>query len=396
MVTSRRSDLVCRHVTGWVGPDSLVFGERPNGTILHISEVYSGLACNCTCPGCKAPLVARKGDLKDHHFGHYGTAETPACQTGAETALHKFAKECLARRLELFLPAIERQVGIAARAKYLGGMFRFDAALLEHRLANIVPDVIVHKGERDLFVEFRVSHPCDTAKIAKIAALNVAAVEIDLSYLPRDVTRPSLEEAIITQAPRRWLYNPKSRANIGEEGTQQKASVAKHRFASLVRAYRDAHTEVRAMRPTSLAADRIGSYGLSRAIGVEVPGLGCFAVSTQDWQAAVLEQALDRAVVVNKPVITIADALHQLRQRSWVSHRFARIAALDIAELKAIEPLFASPAEAISVWAAELTRLGILLPAGAADRWIIWPEVVRAAQDARSDRTAIGQTRNRV
>lgn len=396
MVTSRRLDPVAKHAMGRVGPDSLVFGERPDGTILHISEVSSGLACNCTCPGCKQPLVARKGDLKDHHFGHYGTAETPACQTGAETALHKFAKECLARRLELFLPALERPVGTAARARYVGGMFRFDAAMLEHRLANIVPDVVVHKGERDLLVEFRVSHPCDTAKIAKIADLNVSALEIDLSYLSRDVTRFCLEEAIITQAPRRWLYNSKSKAHISEEKTQQKATVAPHRFASIVRAYRNAHTDVRAMHPTSLAVDRIGNYGLSRAIGVEVPGLGCFAVSTHDWQAAVLEQALDRAVVVSKPVITVADALHQLRQRRWVSHRFARIAALDVAELKAIEPLFASPAEAISVWAAKLTRLGIFLPAGATDCWTIWPEVVRAAQEARRARTATGQPRKRV
>ncbi|GJD65794.1 hypothetical protein MPEAHAMD_5990 [Methylobacterium frigidaeris] len=238
MVISRRSDPVGMHATGWAGSDSLVFGERPDGTILHISEVCSGLACNCACPGCKAPLVARKGDLKDHHFGHYGTAETPACQTGAETALHKFAKDCLARRLELFLPAVERAVGTSARARYLGEMFHFDAALLEHRLATIVPNVIVHKGERDLLVELRVSHPCDTVKIADIADLNIAAVEIDLSHLPRDVTRLSLEEAIITQAPRRWLYKPKSRAKFGEEGTQQKATVAPHRFAILVRAYK--------------------------------------------------------------------------------------------------------------------------------------------------------------
>lgn len=41
-----------------------------DGRLVTIDEVESGLACNCICDGCGAPMVARKGQEKAHHFGH--------------------------------------------------------------------------------------------------------------------------------------------------------------------------------------------------------------------------------------------------------------------------------------------------------------------------------------
>lgn len=38
-----------------------VFAKSTSGEMLHISEVTSGLKCNCTCPGCDEPMIAYKG-----------------------------------------------------------------------------------------------------------------------------------------------------------------------------------------------------------------------------------------------------------------------------------------------------------------------------------------------
>ena len=46
------------------------FGLNASNVIIHISKASSGLACNCRCPACKAPLVARKGKKKIWHFAH--------------------------------------------------------------------------------------------------------------------------------------------------------------------------------------------------------------------------------------------------------------------------------------------------------------------------------------
>lgn len=369
--------------------DSLVFGERVDGTIVHISEVASGLACGCRCPGCGAPLVARKGELIDHHFGHHRAAEGFSCQTGSETALHKFAKECLARRLELALPAWEAASSAGSRQGYPGGVFQLDVAILERRLGGIVPDVIARRKGRDLLVEFRVAHPCDAAKIAKLVELNMAAVEIDLSWAPRDVSRAGLEEAVLKEAPRRWLHNPKFRAHAPspENFSPPKPSAATH-LASMVRAYRAACAEVQALPVNSLAADRIVTSGLSHAIGIAVPGCGCFAVAPSDWQATILEQVLDRALAGGRPVITPADALRQLKQRDWVRSRFLRLTTAEATVLSGIEPSFARPAEAISAWAMAAAWSGILIPAGGSNRWALWPGTISMVRDVRRSGSA--------
>ena len=48
----------------------LPFGLQ-NGKLVDISFVESGLACNCVCPCCKQQLVAKKGNIKGHHFAHH-------------------------------------------------------------------------------------------------------------------------------------------------------------------------------------------------------------------------------------------------------------------------------------------------------------------------------------
>jgi len=41
----------------------LIFGRGPNGSLVRVDEVASGLACNCVCPAtdCAQPLITSKG-----------------------------------------------------------------------------------------------------------------------------------------------------------------------------------------------------------------------------------------------------------------------------------------------------------------------------------------------
>ena len=78
------------------------FGEK-SGRMVTPAEVESGRACDCTCPGCNTPLIARKGEQNVWHFAHDGIA----CAIGAETALHLMAKQILADERSVQLPAVE-------------------------------------------------------------------------------------------------------------------------------------------------------------------------------------------------------------------------------------------------------------------------------------------------
>jgi len=47
------------------------FGKsKINGEWVDVHDVPSGLACDCICPSCETPLVARKGNEREWHFAH--------------------------------------------------------------------------------------------------------------------------------------------------------------------------------------------------------------------------------------------------------------------------------------------------------------------------------------
>lgn len=370
--------------------EGLVFGIRADGTLAHISEVDSGLACGCRCASCGTPLVARRGDRVQHHFGHHGAAGERSCHGGPETALHRFAKELLASKLTLALPPVLREG--ERQPLHPGGPYRFDSALLEHRLGTIVPDVIVRRADRDLLVEFQVMHACGPDKIARIADLGVAAVEIDLSGLLKSTRRRDIEDAILSRSPRRWLHNPKlQRVSTALAETVDRPLRPGRTSAALGRVYAAACREVRAMPVAGLAPARIEADGLSHAIGLEVAGFGCFSVSPRDWQALILMSALDCALVRGPGVVKIEMALQQVRERGWVRRRFSRLQPAELASLRTASPSFALPDMAIAAWATALSLQGLLIPSGRRDEWIIRRETLHLMRKARHFVAACGQ-----
>lgn len=156
----------------------LVWGQRPDGSHVHISEVPSGLKCDCICPACGLRLAAHKGRKLAHNFHH---VNGQACAGARETNAHVWAKKVLEARKEIWIPAGVATAGKERMPAFPAQLFKFDDAWLEKREGSIVPDVVLKAGERELIVEIRVTHPCDDIKIAKIRQQGTSALEIDLS-----------------------------------------------------------------------------------------------------------------------------------------------------------------------------------------------------------------------
>ncbi|MXW11495.1 MAG: hypothetical protein F4X84_03555 [Synechococcus sp. SB0662_bin_45] len=152
----------------------LYYGIR-EGELLHISQVPRGLSCGCVCPACHGLLVAKRGRQREHHFAH-GPGDS--CQHAIETALHLAAKDVLARRREIVVPVVEvkfpydkfvnynfshKIVLIAPEQHY-----QLDSVELEHRMSEIISDVLAKVAERSLLIEIRVTHKVDERKLEKI------------------------------------------------------------------------------------------------------------------------------------------------------------------------------------------------------------------------------------
>jgi len=178
---------------------------------IHVAEAARGLSAGAICPICREPLVARRGPINIDHFSHRSNS---VCAGAFETALHVFAKECLARHARLVLPPLLLQHRGFTETVIKAQPVAFDQVRLEeqpdrHESGRIKPDVLATKAGHQLLIEIFVTHAVDPAKRSKIEQRNIAAIEINLSRLGRLEDPQALERAILETAPRAWLHHPR-------------------------------------------------------------------------------------------------------------------------------------------------------------------------------------------
>jgi len=65
--------------------------------------VERGLACGCVCPWCEEPLVARKGEEREHHFAHLSAV---TCEKGLERSLQLGLGQVLGEAEGIYLPSV--------------------------------------------------------------------------------------------------------------------------------------------------------------------------------------------------------------------------------------------------------------------------------------------------
>lgn len=186
---------------------NIIHGMK-NGSLISVTQVESGLKCGCICAACGVPLVAKKGEKVAHHFAHY---RTKPCQYGYETALHLAAKEILSRAKRLVLPPSYVTFSSSGKEKLcmVGPTeIPIDSVDIESRFGSIVPDIIIHSGDKFLFVEIRVTHAIDNAKYKKIRDAGVSTIEIDLHDIEDTPSEEELSSILILDNPRKgWTYN---------------------------------------------------------------------------------------------------------------------------------------------------------------------------------------------
>lgn len=196
-----------------------------NGAIVHISEVESGLRQDCLCPACKNPLVARKGDLKVHHFAH--SAETN-CQP--ETVIHLLGKQLLAEKLteaiksNTIFPTVWT-CSICGELHVIKNLLQdVTEVRLEHNLGTLRPDLVLMgaAGEVSSIIEIVVSHPPE-ANVLEYAAVNSVPL---FEYHIKTITGLEAIRAVGCLTPSRTAYCPTPKCDkCGKPMSQRKLFV---------------------------------------------------------------------------------------------------------------------------------------------------------------------------
>lgn len=203
-----------------------------DGKVVKVTDVDNGLKCKCVCLDCRSPLVAinNKENSCRPHFRHYSIKDAKkiaSCKASEETAIHYWAKDIIEKMKFIILPAYEVQVerhnGRGTRVHIIKKQRRvnFDYIQNENSISTsqgyraIKPDLIAYSGNRRLFIEVAVFHPCDDEKIEYLKKHNVSAIEIDLSKFPRAANEEDLEKYLaegkyLKANGTKWLYHVKN------------------------------------------------------------------------------------------------------------------------------------------------------------------------------------------
>ncbi|RXT42855.1 hypothetical protein B5V01_21735 [Mesorhizobium erdmanii] len=358
----------------------LVYGQKSGGKLVHISEVERGLKCDCVCPGCGIRLVARtKADKVVPHFAHYG----PACGGAPETALHKIAKQIVADSLTLVVPKRIAIHGAVERALPGATDIKLESARIEYNDPDgIVPDLYVTVKGHELFVEVAVTHPCDEEKIRRIREHGIAAIEIDLSRIPRDASPGIVADAVLRMAPRRWLFNKTiddAVTGLREEDQNSRIAAEKKLQSEAGRLIKDYLTSMGSFSGKGDSVPRMDALrdlGLLQYIGVDVAGYGCFSVPPAIWQAVILTEVL-LGRKTGKQLVKAVPIANYLETRRFIAPLFRRVSSeLEAAAIKD----FAAPWRAVDSYLRYLVDAGVavertygfVLDGGLVERWTEW------------------------
>ncbi len=76
-----------------------------NGEWVHVDEVPRGLDCNCVCPHCGEPLVARQGEIKEHGFAHHSSKREANLDICYRVAMYKLAEHIIQKEKCILTPS---------------------------------------------------------------------------------------------------------------------------------------------------------------------------------------------------------------------------------------------------------------------------------------------------
>lgn len=174
--------------------------------VIHIDQIDKSNKGKYFCVECGNELIARKGEVKVHHFAH-----KQQVNCNFETYLHKLAKikferqytYCLMNNLPFyfeynlertcttckFTAPLARSCSLESSIVQFDLTTRYKHIAIEKSQNGFIADVLLEseKPEESIFIEFAVSHKCDIKKIdfgTRIIEIKLSS-EDDLDFIDK-------------------------------------------------------------------------------------------------------------------------------------------------------------------------------------------------------------------
>lgn len=181
--------------------------------IVSATDVTRGAGCGCVCLECGGPLLARQGEIREHHFAHIND-----CKNGnGESFIHKYAKELVAAATEITVPDeflvadvfFVNSDGVCVsektRMKAVKTLNIYEQVVEPWDQNSYRPDLSAKTDLFDLHIEIKNTHGVDWYKQKKVRK---PMLEIDVREWINCKTKSELDEYILQKARRKWIVKP--------------------------------------------------------------------------------------------------------------------------------------------------------------------------------------------
>ena len=161
------------------GISAFYAASREDNEIRRISEVESGLACNCYCLACEENLVAKKGDIKAHHFSHQANSQCSS-KTNQEynrEIIKLIAKKAVSKAEKIRMPNYKfTRTELFGNTRTISNTGNDENSLLDH-----TSKIIVDGKELPILISFKIDKRVSGKVLDTISESGlVSAMEIDL------------------------------------------------------------------------------------------------------------------------------------------------------------------------------------------------------------------------
>lgn len=178
-VSHCKNDRHC--IGGSMGSIKIPYALKGNEPV-YIDSVERGLACDCQCPICGEPLIARKGEVNTPHFSHKAK---PKCKS--ETVLQYLGKQFLYRRIQESINSktkLDFEWFCRTHNRNHDGdlMHRAASVRIDSELGNITPDITTYskKGNPRIAIEVSVSSPINPEIVEYCCAKDIYLFQLNL------------------------------------------------------------------------------------------------------------------------------------------------------------------------------------------------------------------------
>lgn len=221
----------------------LSWGKKGN-KMMHIEDVDNGLKCNCVCPQCNEPLIARnRGEVRTSHFAH---ATDTFCEGAGETALHIAAKNIICSSNEIMTPDHKFPLGFEENVSRnllmdYGALsarrIAYDNAKMEQTVRNFRPDILLSIGDKRVYVEITVTNKTKKSKILDFQRNGDLLFEIELDFEKDEYNEKDafINNVLYNSNNRRWLVisdldiEKRARSHEFEKESHQSIIITKKR-----------------------------------------------------------------------------------------------------------------------------------------------------------------------